>query len=1642
MEHEKENVKERHVSRKNSRRSSILKESPGRKPLVAMESNHHSRRSLKRVSFADTNTIKEFLATMGASTEWNSTYEAPAPQDSSASMDITTLGPKSDGLEMTGVSQDEQDDAGTVGQKNLQLETSAFLNQFLNMKPGSSSAPEMPSKKEEPRSQSQDNLHMETSTFLNQFLNMNPGTEATQESRSGPQDEGPGQDMLLSQSQDNLCMDTSIFLSQFLNLQPGSTTEQTGRCQPSHAALNPSVGQTVDERARLPLGDATQKITADMEMTCPAGQMPKFTGSDMTQKITADMEMTCPAGQMPKFTGSDMKQKITADMEMTCPAGQMPKFTGSDMTQKITADMEMTCPAGQMPKFTGSDMTQKITADMEMTCPAGQMPKFTGSDMTQKITADMEMTCPAGQMPKFTGSDMTQKITADMEMTCPAGQMPKFTGSDMKQKITADMEMTCPAGQMPKFTGSDMTQKISADMEMTCPAGQMPKFTGSDMTQKISADMEMTCPAGQMPKFTGSDMTQKISADMEMTCPAGQMPKFTGSDMTQKISADMEMTCPAGQMPKFTGSDMTQKISADMEMTCPAGQMPKFTGSDMTQKISADMEMTCPAGQMPKFTGSDMTQKITADMEMTCPAGQMPKFTGSDMTQKISADMEMTCPAGQMPKFTGSDMTQKISADMEMTCPAGQMPKFTGSDMTQKISADMEMTCPAGQMPKFTGSDMTQKISADMEMTCPAGQMPKFTGSDMTQKISADMEMTCPAGQMPKFTGSDMTQKISADMEMTCPAGQMPKFTGSDMTQKITADMEITCPASQIPKSTNSDMTQKTDTDMEITCPANQILKLSSSSDMTQKLLTDMEMTCPAGQIPRLSSNETIQAASLGSELTGPAVGKKRRKSILRTATTSQEAEASMPKEERTVMFNLDPQFHCSLISNAEENNDKQMSESKQVMGDRQGDAQQVSFVSESERIKTRPVLQSFLEGPVREGDSHDKQMEEQQTNTKRTMSNVESNEGNEDTGNFAKGSGKRLQGVSPDESSLKVFLSEEGPKCSLSVVSVVGQVDDANKNQNITSDMNVTCSEGASKICHVEVTTCPAGQASEVTSDMTKEEQVDQGFIKKCNEETQSVSIGESVTVDESLDGINLDLENSGDNAETWLHSGSGLKEKPLESSHSVSELKQQTQSRRKSLAADAMESVLPLMSSFMERISMMNHEQSQLEETILKEMTLVEEPGKEDTLHSVEGELEDVRTTPACDEVHDPVEMQKSHINDSIHGHQTILDDSEGTGTMKLHLTSLEPTATAITVRDIPQTLGTADTSVKEIKNILTEEGCLQTSRSTESHGNSVTERMTEDSMQVDSESGNAEERKKEHDVYLAEEKGSDLVTEEITEVSSCPSSCDVRPTTVQRSTPSETMAQSILTVSLENSALQINSSTIQQGNMSVSQNLTHDNTSLQCERCCSSEGCIVFQSKNAVWTVSKVYNGGRCLSLEHTPLELDLQLSRCDNHWTIVTALWKPQASEIQNKCGRLVMSVLGCRVGAAVTRLSGLVFCEAKEALAHVVTAFNNVVDLILEMKLLAALYLTSFEPDSVKVTLFNLNAHVSVEVTVRVHPPEVSPDHPYTLQPAARVTIGNLRCQTLDEAMGEVSSGPRQLLRLIQAANSIVRNMSC
>ncbi|XP_042863801.1 uncharacterized protein LOC122248063 isoform X2 [Penaeus japonicus] len=1259
MEHEKENAREKHVSRRNSRRSSILKESPGRKPLVAMESNHHSRRSLKRVSFADTNTIKEFLATMGASTEWNSTYEAPAVQDSSASMDVTTLGLKSDGLE---------DDAGSAGQTNLQLETSTFLNQFLTLKPGSSSIPEPASEKEDPLSQSQDNLRMETSTFLNQFLNMNPGSEATTpELGSHHPDEELGQDMLLSQSRDNPPVETSTFLSQFLNLKPGSSSEQphgshhhkeSGNNPSAFLGtldVNPSVGKTLDQGTRLPQ--------------------------------------------------------------------------------------------------------------------------------------------------------------------------------------------------------------------------------------------------------------------------------------------------------------------------------------------------------------SDLTQKICADMEMTCPAGQMPKFTGSDMTQKISADMEMTCPAGQMPKFTSSDVTQKISADMEMTCPAGQMPKFTSSDVTQKISADMEMTCPAGQMPKFTSSDVTQKISADMEMTCPAGQMPKFTSSDVTQKISSDMEMTCPAGQIPKLTSSDMTQKISADMEMTCPGGQM--------------------------------------------------VQLTSSSDITQKLLTDMEMTCPAGQIPKLTGSETAQAANLGLELTGPAVGKKRRKSILRNTTTSYEAEAGMPKEERTVMFNLDPEFHNSLINKTDERNDKHSSEHKGMIGDNSSDAKRVSLVGESQGAKTLPVLQFFL----REEDSRNMQVEGQQAETITALTSDGSDIGNKETGSYVKGSGKRLQGVSPDESSLKVFLSEDGPKRSLSVTSVP-QVDEANKTQNITLELNVTCpSEGVPKVNDDVNMTCHAGQIAVVTGDSTKAEQVDQELSKEQHiKEKPFVSIGESATLDESLDGINLDLENSGDNAETWLHSGLAPKGTPQENSHNVPELKPESKSRRKSLAADAVDSVLPMMSSFMERISMMNHEQSLLEETILKEMTLIEEQRKEMTLqtedtkvtlHSV-GEIEDVGTTSIQDELHEPVEMQKLHVSEKITGHQTTLDDSEGTGTLKLHLTSLEPTANIMAIRDIPQTLEVADTSSKEIKNTFVEEDCLQTSRSAESHEtlnksqtpNPLTERMTEDNMQVENQQEDAEDKNREHDVHLSKEKESIMASEEVTDVSSCTSHYIARPTTVRRSTPSETMAQNILTVSLENSALQINSSTIQHCNMSASQNLTLDNTSWQCESCCATECCIVFQSKNATWTVSRVYDGGRCLSLQHTPLEIDLQLSRCDNHWTIVTAFWKPQPSEIQNRCGRLVMSVLGCRVGAAVTRLSGLVFCEAKEALEQVVMAFNNVIDLILEMKLLATLYLTSFEPDSVKVTLFNLNAHVSVDVTVQVHPPEESPEHPYTLQPSAKVTIGNLRCQTLNEAMGEVSPGPRQLLRLIQAANSIVRNMSC
>lgn len=83
---------------------------------------------------------------------------------------------------------------------------------------------------------------METSTFLNQFLNMNPGSEATTpELGSHHPDEELGQDMLLSQSRDNPPVETSTFLSQFLNLKPGSSSEQPhGSHHHKESGNNPS----------------------------------------------------------------------------------------------------------------------------------------------------------------------------------------------------------------------------------------------------------------------------------------------------------------------------------------------------------------------------------------------------------------------------------------------------------------------------------------------------------------------------------------------------------------------------------------------------------------------------------------------------------------------------------------------------------------------------------------------------------------------------------------------------------------------------------------------------------------------------------------------------------------------------------------------------------------------------------------------------------------------------------------------------------------------------------------------------------------------------------------------------------------------------------------------------------------------------------------------------------------------------------------------------------------------------------------------------------------------------------------------------------------------------------------------------------
>nr|XP_045608973.1 mucin-12-like isoform X2 [Procambarus clarkii] len=1533
--HGKENILEEGASRRNSRRSSILKDLPDRKPLECIQSNTLQRRSLKRVSFADTNTIKEFLATMEM-TEWNSTYEMPIAHDSSTSMDIS------------------------VAEKSMRVDDDEDNDEDNEMVPHLSSVDQV----------------------------------STEESGLG------------SNTVEQLMKSTPVCGPQ--------TGQPSAQVSEEIADLRNFIANLLDIKSPTATSDEMHK-GADVGTMFPTSRAAVVTRDDLTQKVSTDMEMTCPVSQAAVVTRDDLTQKVSTDMEMTCPVSQVALVTRDDLTQKVSTDMEMTCPVSQAAVVTRDDLTQKVSTDMEMTCPVSQAAVVTRDDLTQKVSTDMEMTCPVSQAAVVTRDDLTQKVGTDMEMTCPVSRVALVTRDDLTQKVSTDMEMTCPVSQAAVVTRDDLTQKVSTDMEMTCPVSRVALVTRDDLTQKVSTDMEMTCPVSQAAVVTRDDLTQKVSTDMEMTCPVSQAAVVTRDDLTQKVSTDMEMTCPVSQAAVVTRDDLTQKVSTDMEMTCPVSQAAVVTRDDLTQKSNIVKYIPCSVSQDTKLVQGNLTRKAaTAECKsqqensvaVTLLAQASSHASQEDVVTNGSFASRPTEILGGADAATFTSFNHKEGDSSKRVCDSESAPsdleenaiRMSLEPEFKKFKASTKDThTPAaiGQVCSVYSSDVGCFPDSGVDLSsAQSGVSTSFPF--LSNPLSVSLSHSVHNPTTPSHSVHNPTTPSHSVHNPTTPSHSVhnPTTPSHSVHNPTTPSHSVHNPTT--PSHSVHNPTTPSHSVHNPTTPSHSVHNPTTPSHSVHNPTTPSQTVHNPSTPSHSAHNPTTPSHSVHSPST-PSHSAHNPTTPSHSVHNPSTASHSVhnPTTPSHSVHNPTTPFHTvhnpSTPSHSAHNpttpshsahNPTTPSHSVHSPSTPSHSAHNPTTPSHSVHNRTTPS--HSVHNPTTPSHTvHNPTTPSHTVHNPTTPSHSVHNPTtpSHSVHNPTTPSHSAHNPTTPSHSVHNPTTpSHNAHNPTTPSHSVHNPSTPSHSAHNPTTPSHSVHNPSTpSHSVHNPTTpshtvhnpSAPSLALAEPSLDNTAYGLRESGSDKD-----------EDNCTEEILDDINVSLVSVADNSTESVSSPPAAAQKspprPTPNtihSKGVHDLKL---SRRKSLA-DYVDELEPLISSVIELADKMETSQS------------------------------------------DIYELQDSMLSHSF------------------------PLLNKLTNLSISQPEG-CNTEQYLPESSLQTQNCIASTSEAEQGEMSVlsTSNLNHSSYSV----GSVSVEQQSFASRLS------LLTDNISLTGTCEGSSlasELHMPLTETSSLSRPVDKSALCIQMEERRKQDDIDEAEVGECSASPSMneaTSDAVEVrqqqqQCDGgCCLLPGSLLCPPRGDPWIMMDAPQDERRLKLQHSPLELSLTVLHFGKHLTVNTANWSPQPSKMKNACGKLALSTVGCYVAAAVPKLCGLTLCEMGDALADISAAFQHSFNLIIELQLLAASYLTSFLPDSVKVTLFKYEAHVRMDVVIRLEPPQPTLDQPYTLHPSATIKAGNLSRQTVEEEMARVSPGPRQLLRMVKAVDALIQSLPC
>ncbi|KAK4307422.1 hypothetical protein Pmani_020811 [Petrolisthes manimaculis] len=1214
----------------------------------------------------------------------------------------------------------------------------------------------------------------------------------------------------------------------------------------------------------------------------------------------------------------------------------------------------------------------------DTTNPANFLSNFLKLTSNPGSMQNMELTTAASQVPR-----LTQNPTHNMELTTAASKVPLLT-----QDLT--MELTTAASQMPR-----LTQDLTQNMELTTATSQIPR-----LTQDLTQNMELTIAASQIPR-----LTQDLTQNMELTTAASQIPR-----LTQDLTQNMELTTAASQIPRLTQDQ-------NMELTTAASQIPRLTQDQ-------NMELTTAASQIPRLTqdqnmelttASSQIPRLTQDqnMELTTAACQIPRLTQDQnmeltaaackvplLTQDLTQNMELTTAASQMPRLTQDQ-------NMELTTAACQMPR-----LTQDLTQNMELTTAASQMPRLTQDQNMELTTAasqiprltqdqNMELTTAACQMPRLTqdqnmelttAASQILRLTQNMELTTTASQIPRLTQDQnmeltsttsqiprLTQDLTQNMELTTAASQIPG---------LTQNMELTTAASQVPR-----LTQELTQNMELTTAASQVPRL------TQDLMQNMELTTAASQFPRLTQQLTphMELTTAASQV--PKLTQELTQNMELTTAASQVSRLT----QGVLTHNLDiatmksggvtllPEHHLTsnfvgISDSVSMTADKEQlsSQSTQVEHNNVSIIQQCHDSQMLHRPTTLLQSQSLLNKDVVQYNSQGSPVTDDQVNLDDCI--IKSSKNNSDPDECTRKDirEERTSGKEPDSQVVHSYQLS----CGLQEAQTSASSHSSHQSTNSlvqTSDCKKRSpspteeSEQSPKRFGNEGR-CIYSQSSPNHSINTTQHTT--ASSQKTNPPpTLLTSVGPSLLGEELLDDINISLVESMNDSAGELSTS----DFPPQVHHQHSSIKKDEKCpKRRSLAAEAIKNAMPLISSFMEQVKKADESQCVMEvdETEVYQTYMLIKPNTTSTLTINEQLLADDNTVAN-------VETSSCTVTEAV----------------------LDTSTTAALVPD-----NNSSISAVEGNNI---------SYNLPSHNHSHTTTVQMNTTTVSNISTccivQEEPNESKHQQQIVPNNNNNDKDDDESVV------MDLSSVSTPNINTSNTKPRELLVYNLED----------EQDNNKLY--VSHEQQ--KCMGWCSlTQGSTFTVTSGEKWTLIKADTDKWKLQFNRSPLKLILDLAGYGHHAIITTANHSLHPHTVKTPLGRLVLSVLGCRVSDALTGLSGIPVCEAGPTLTKVHTAYQDINTLMMELFELSCTYITEFTHNSIKVTVSSLKAHVRVDIEVFLEPPHPQPHLPYTITFSSSVIIGNLRQQLIEDVMAGVGDGPNRIQRLIKTVDSFIQKL--